>query len=319
MISTIIVNWNGRDLLADCIRSVQQQGPGCEIILVDNGSQDGSAAYVREQFPQVRLVPLGENLGFTGGNIEGLRHAGGDYILLLNNDARLADGFLAAMLQAMESDPELGICAAKIIVDGSDRLDSIGDLFTTAFTGTKVGMDRPHHLYQERRYLHGGCAAAALYRRSMLDQIGFLDPDFFLNHEDTDLNLRAWLAGWKCLYLPEAVAYHKVSTSIGNLSDTAVYYFSRNNEWVWIKNVPLGLMFRLLPQRMLYALSSFAYYCVMKGKWRAFLRGKVDALAGVPAMLRKRKEVQRLVRLSSAEIRSSLVPLSRYLLKRLND
>ena len=153
----------------------------------------------------------------------------------------------------------------------------------------------------------------------MLDEIGFLDGDFFLNHEDTDLNLRAWFAGWKCLFVPEAVAFHKVSRSIGNLSDTSVYYFSRNVEWVWIKNVPLSLMFRFLPQRIVYGVSSFVYYCLMKGKWRSFLKGKLDAVAGLPVMIRKRRVLQRLVRLSSGEIRAGLVPLSRYLKDRLND
>ena len=319
MISVIIVNWNGVELLGDCLTSVQRQDcDRYEIILVDNGSSDGSAAFVRERFPQAVVVALEHNSGFAGGNIEGLQRATGDYILLLNNDARLADGFLSAMLQAMDSDHDLGMCASKIIVDGTDSIDSVGDLFTTAFSGTKVGLDQPEQFFCERRFLHGACAAAAVYRRSMLDEIGFLDRDFFLNHEDTDLNLRAWLAGWKCLFVPQAVAYHKVSRSIGNLSDTSVYYFSRNVEWVWIKNVPLWLMLRFLPQRILYGFTSFVYYCILKGRWRAYIKGKVDALAGLPAMLKKRRAVQRLVRLSPAVVSKELLPLCRYLKSRVD-
>lgn len=320
MASIIIVNWNGKELLADCIGSVLRQTfKGIEIILVDNGSRDGSVAFVEQAFPSVKVVSLSENTGFTGGNIEGYRVSSGHYIVLLNNDARLTERWLEHMVAAVESDSAIGFCSSKIVIDGTTKIDSAGDVFTSAFTGTKLGEYEEESNFVQRRLVPGACAAAVLYKREMLDEIGFLDPDFFLNHEDTDLNLRAWLAGWKCLFVPEAVAYHKVSTSIVPMSDTAVYYFSRNNEWVWLKNVPLGLLVRTLPQRILYELSSFGYFCVMKGRWKPFIKGKLDAVRGAGAMLRKRKAVQALVRLSSSHTTRQLVPISSYLKGRLKS
>lgn len=320
LVSVIIVNWNGLHLLDACISSLLAQTyKNFEIILVDNNSQDNSVAYVNQRYPFVITEPLDSNRGFTGGNIAGYRIAQGDFIVLLNNDACLCERWLELMLNAIESDPKVGSCSAKILIEGTDLVDSVGDVFTSAFTGTKLGEHQNTNCYNEPVYVSGACAAAVMYRRAMLQDIGFLDDDFFLNHEDTDLNMRSWLAGWKCRFVPDAVAYHKVSASIGALSDTSVYYFTRNNVWVWIKNVPFLLMLKYLPHRILYEISLFVFFCILQKKWKSYLRGKRDALAGLPVMLKKRKQVQELVRLKTEEIEKSLVSLASYLLKRVKN
>ena len=314
LVSIIIVNHNGRHLLKGCLESVFAQSyRNFELILVDNGSSDGSVEFVRENFPSVRVVALNENRGFAGGNNEGLRYANGEFIALLNNDAFASRDWLKSLVGAILMDERIGICSSKIIIEGTNKIDSAGDVFTTAFTGTKMGEFQDEDRFSVRRFVPGACAAAVLYRRAMLDEIGFFDDDFFLNHEDTDLNMRAWLAGWRCIFVPEAVVYHKVSASIGYLSDTSVYYFARNTEWVWIKNVPFRLMLRYLPQRIMYEIASFGYSCILKNRWRPFIRGKVDALIGLPLMIKKRRQVQPLIRLTGRQIRKELIPISRYL------
>jgi len=318
LVSVIIVNWNGRHLLARCLESVfNQTFTDIEVILVDNGSTDDSAAYIDSEFPRVRLISLSKNRGFTGGNNEGFRQSNGSFIVLLNNDAALKNDWLEYMLSVMESDAGMGSCASKIMIDGTDMLDSAGDIFTTAFTGTKLGELQKESNYTKSRAVSGPCAAAAIYRRTMLEQIGFFDEDFFLNHEDTDLNMRAWFAGWRCQFVPAAVAYHKVSSSIGELSDTSVYYFSRNSLWVWAKNVPLPLMLRFLPQRILYELNSFVNFCLVHGKWLPYMRGKWDAVRGLPTMFRKRKELSKFLKLDNEHIVRELIPITQYLFKRL--
>lgn len=317
-VSLIIVNWNGCHLLRGCLDAVMAQTyRDFEVILVDNGSNDDSCAFVHQYFPTVRLVSLSHNIGFTGGNIAGYQVSRGKYIALLNNDTRPEPQWLEELVKEMKTDDTLGICASRIIIDGTNLLDSVGDCFTTAFTGTKIGSLEPATNYLSPATFHGGCAAAILYRRDMLNGIGFLDDDFFFNHEDTDLNLRAWLSGWQCRYVPAAIVHHKVSASIGNLSEKGVYYFARNIEWVWIKNVPLLLMMQYLPQRILYEIASLSYFCVSKGKWRAFFRGKLDAIKGLAVMLHKRRQIQRLIVRRSADIRQGLIPLRSYLVKRL--
>lgn len=319
-VSIIIVNWNGKEILKNCLDSILKQSfNDYEVIVVDNGSVDNSVEFIPKYYPSFNVVALKENTGFTGGNIEGLKHAKGDFIVLLNNDAVLTPDWLSTMVSAIDSDCRIGFCSSKIIIEGTNKIDSVGDMFTTAFTGVKLGEFRNADEFSIRKYVPGACAAALIFRKSMLDEIGFLDNDFFLNHEDTDLSMRAWLAGWKCLFVPEAVVYHKVSASIGNLSDTSVYYFSRNNEWVWIKNTPLLLLIRYLPQRIIYEMSSFGYFCILKRKWRPFIKGKVAALLKLPLMLKKRKEIQKLIKLSNQEIQKELIPISKYLKDRLHQ
>jgi GT2 family glycosyltransferase len=313
-VTIIIVNWNGKHMLADCLDAViAQDCPDFEVVLVDNGSTDGSAQFVQSNYPSVKLVQLQENRGFTGGNLAGFNCAAGDFVALLNNDTRPDKGWLRALSAGMHADSRIGICASKIIIDGTNKIDSVGDLFTTAFTGTKLGSLRDCEEFNTSIFVHGACAAAALYRRTMLDQIGFLDDDFYFNHEDTDLNLRAWLAGWKCLFVPEAIVHHKVSASVGELSDKTVYYFSRNNVWVWVKNIPLGILLCHLPQRLTYEFSAFVFFCILKKKWKPFLRGKIDAFKHLPQMLEKRKEVQKHITLSNHEIHHNLMPIIEYL------
>lgn len=318
LVSIIVVNWNGLNLIKGCIDSIYAQTfSDYEIIIVDNASEDGSVAFIKKNYPQVVVLQQAENTGFTGGNIAGFNASSGDFIVLLNNDAVLTDQWLEVMVAAFMVDSSIGLCSSKIVIAGTNLVDSVGDAFTTAFTGTKMGEYEPESKFTESRFVSGACAAAVIYRREMLEQIGFLDEDFFFNHEDTDLNLRAWLSGWRCLFVPEAVVYHKVSASVGELSDKGVYYFSRNNEWVWVKNIPSNLIIGTIMQRIVYELSAFAFFCIIKGKWLAFLCGKIDAIRKLPAMLKKRKYIQQNIRLSNSEIKASLMPISKYLLIRL--
>jgi GT2 family glycosyltransferase len=319
-ISIIIVNWNGRKHLEPCLESIYHQTyPSYEVIMVDNDSRDDSIEFVTKRYPMVRIIKLDKNRGFAGGNIEGLNHAQGKYIALLNNDAVLTECWLEYMISAIESGESIGLCSSKIVIAGSHKIDSAGDCFTTAFNGTKVGEYDDDQNYSTRRYVQGACAAAVMYKRALLDQIGFYDDDFFFNHEDTDLNMRAWLAGWKCLFVPEAVVYHKVSASLGTLSDLSVYYFSRNTEWVWLKNMPLKLMLRYFPQRLIYEFASFGYFCILMRKYRPFLTGKFHAVLQLRKMLNKRRTIQKLVRLTERQIASELMPISKYIVLRLRN
>jgi GT2 family glycosyltransferase len=314
MVSIIIVNWNGAHLIRSCLDSVcRQTYTEYEVIFVDNGSTDDSVNLVERSYPTVTIVGLGSNHGFAGGNIAGLQHSRGEFVVLLNTDAALADDWLEVVLSALNSDVAIGSCFTKLVIEGTSLIDSAGDNFTTAFNAVKIGDHQLESAYSSRKFVTGACAAAVMYRRSMLEQIGFFDEDFFLNAEDTDLNMRAWLAGWKCLFVPDSVAYHKVSATLGVLSDTAVYHYARNIEWVWIKNVPLITMLRYTPQRIMYESVSFIYYCIVAGKWKAYCKGKFDACRKLPAMIKKRKQVQKLVRLNSRDIAADLLSFGNYL------
>ncbi len=309
-VSVIVVNWNGATLLAACLRSLSAQTyRDFEIIVVDNGSEDRSAINVAHAFSQVTLVALGENSGFAGGNLAALRIANGEFLALVNNDTRVEPYWLEKLIQPMLHNSALGICASKIIIEGSGKIDSIGTAVTTAGVGFNCTAREHSDSHEAFAPVFGACGAAALYRGRMLEEIGFFDKDFFLYDEDTDLSFRAQLAGWKCVYVPTAVVYHIGHATTGRLSDTHVYYHTRNLEFVWIKNMPLGLMLRFAHHKLIQELGSFCYLCLRHGKWRPYFRAKRDALKMIPVMLRRRKEVQSRRRVSNKYLRQLMTSI----------
>jgi GT2 family glycosyltransferase len=310
LVSIIVVNWNRRGLLNDCLGSLSRQSySNYEIILVDNGSSDESVRFVKESFPLVKVVELRENKGFSGGNSAGFKIANGEFIALVNNDVRAEPDWLEQILQPMLGNPEVGICASKLIIDGTEAIDSAGDGLNTGGVGFNRGLkiDRKHFSISE--FIFGACGAAALYRRSMLQEIGFFDDEFFLYDEDIDLNFRAQLAGWKCRYVPDAVAHHRGNATSERLSELHVYYHTRNLEFVWIKNTPARLMIRFFHHKLIHELAAFGYLCLRHGKWHAYFRAKQDALRMLPLMWKKRKMIQSRSRVSSFYLRSMMTPL----------
>jgi GT2 family glycosyltransferase len=309
-VSIIVVNWNGKALLKDCLGALcHQTYPNKQIILVDNGSVDQSVIYVRENFPLVKAVELSRNTGFTGGNLAGLLFARGDFVALVNNDTRAQDHWLENLIQPMLEDSTVGICASKVLFDDGRAINSAGDGLTTAAVGFNRGLGKAGELFMDPEFVFGACGAAVLYRRRMLNEIGFLDDDFFLYDEDTDLNFRAQLAGWKCAYVPNAIVYHKSNATSGRLSDLHVYYHSRNLEFVWLKNMPASLMLRYAHHKLIQEFGSFLYLCVRHGKCSSFFRAKKDALKMFPLTWRKRKEIQAKKRVPNSYLRELLSPM----------
>ena len=309
-VSIIIVNYNGRDLLQSCLASIYAQSfHSIEVIVVDNGSLDGTVEYVRENFPRTLLVPLPENRGFAGANNEGLRHATGDYILLLNNDTVVDKDCIASLFAAMQEDPACGICAVKMLAAGTDLIDSAGDGFSSNLKGFKRGEGKPAHFYNESGYVFGACAGAAMYRKKMIEEIGFLDGDFFLIYEDTDLNLRAQLAGWKVRYVPSARVHHKVRSTIGHMSDAAVFYAIRNSELVRIKNIPLGIFARCFPSYAVAMLLEIIFFGIVYRKFKLYCKAKLDAVKLLPKMLKKRRAILGKKKVSNAYLYGLITPI----------
>jgi hypothetical protein len=161
--SVIVVNWNGERLLDGCLASLAVQT--CrerEVILVDNGSTDGSVDIVRRKFPEVRVVALPENRGFAGGDCAGLKAATGEFVALANNDVRVEAQWLERLGAAMAEHPEVGICASKVLVEGTGRINSAGSGVTTAGVGFNSGAGAPAPAYEQREWVFGGYGVAVL-------------------------------------------------------------------------------------------------------------------------------------------------------------
>lgn len=300
MISIVVLNYNGQRYLDACLASLAEQTyQDFELIVVDNASTDGSVEHLRDHFPQVRLVINEANLGFAAGTNSGIRAARGEFILTFNNDAQADRHFLEHIIEPMV-DAKVGSCAAKMLFpDG--RINSAGICFSRSGAAWDRGMfENDSGQYDLQEEVFGACAGAALYRKSMLDEIGLFDEDFFLYMEDVDLAFRARLAGWRCIYVPRAKVYHHHGGTAGFGSDLAVYYGNRNVIWYAVKDFPAWLLISSLPFILARNLAVIPYYA-LHGQSRVILKSKLDALRGVPKMLEKRKHILR--KASSAEIR----------------
>jgi len=314
VVSIIIVNWNGRAYLPDCLDSLAGQTfRDFEVILVDNGSVDESVSFVKEHYPWVKLVLLGENTGFSVGNNRGMEHAAGEYIITLNNDTRAESDWLETLVKTAVRYPNAGMIGCRICsFDDTDIIDSIG------MGICRDGMSRGR--FRNRRWSDLSCreveeilfpsACAALYRRSMIDVIGFFDDDFFAYAEDSDLGLRGRLAGWEAVSATRAVVYHKYSKSSGSFSPLKVYLVERNHYWVALKNFPPGLIF-MLPLftilRYLEQARTVIYGSGTGGEFRSseskfglmksLVRAIFDSFRGIPRMFRKRRQAMKIRRL----------------------
>lgn len=307
--SVVVLNWNRKALTACCLQSLRAQTlTDKDVILVDNGSRDGSAAELAKAFPEVRLVALPDNRGFCGGNNAGIRASHSPYVALLNNDAQAEPGWLAALVGALQINTRAGLAASKIVLhDQPQLLDTAGDLYTVAGAAAKRGHRQRADLpeFNAPGPVFGACAGAALYRRRMLDEIGLLDEDFFIAQEDVDLSFRARLAGYGCLYVPGAVARHRLNATLQAHSEDYVYYGHRNLEFVYLKNMPGPLLALTLPLHLADVLLSGAYHA-LRGRGGAFWRAKRDALRGLRCVWRKRVAIQQKRRISIPALWSSL-------------
>jgi len=327
-ITVIVVNWNRRELLRSCLASLEAQrnAPPFEVIVVDNGSSDGSSAMLADLKPHLpfslRVIENTVNLGFCGANNQGIDCASGEWIALLNNDAEAHPDWLAAMSDAVASRPDYGMVACKILVyEDPKRIDKAGHLIYPDGQNRGRGSGQPddgRFDQMEDVLWPDGCAA--MYRKSMLRQIGGFDEDLFAYADDAELGLRARIAGWKCIYAPGAVVLHHRGATLGVLSSRRLQLIERNRILLVVKHFPASLVWCNAPYWIVRvaagAWAGFrqkgeaARFPGFRGKLRiagAFLSGAIQAAGMIPATLRKRREMEKLRRLTPREVRELLL------------
>jgi len=324
LISVVVVNWNRRELLRACLESLRrQQAVDFEVIVVDNGSDDGSTEMVAKDFASIGNKPItlirnSTNMGFCAANNQGIEASRGVFVALINNDAEAAPGWLDALSRAFEARPDVGMAASKILVyEDPTRIDKAGHLIYPDGQNRGRGMGDPddgRFDVPEEALWPDGCAA--MYRKQMLDEIGAFDEDFFAYGDDAELGLRARIAGWKCLYVPTATVRHHRGSTLGLESTRRLKLIERNRVLLVMKLFPWSLLWRnwwYYGVRLAAgAWASFhgagetAQFPGWKGKLRmakALMTGDLEALALSPRMFRKRREFRRLRRLSPHDVR----------------
>ncbi len=311
--SVIIPNWNGLKYLDVCLTALRNQTyPDVEVIVADNASEDGSQAFIRENFPDVIIVQLSENMGFTGACNAGMTAATGEYISLLNNDTEVEPDWVSGLVDALQRHPEAGFAASKMMLfDQRDHFHTAGDTYRVdGMPGNRGVWEKDEGQYDAEEFVFSACGGASVYRRQMLDKVGLLDHDFYFSCEDLDLSWRAQLQGYKCLYVPGAVVYHQLSATGGG--ETASFYNGRNFIYLLIKDYPRELWHKYwwAILRNQFKIASEALQAWRGPASRARLRGMLSAVWHLPKLLRKRKRIQATRRVSIADLEEILIPLN---------
>jgi GT2 family glycosyltransferase len=304
LISIIIVTYNSAAYLPRCLDNlVMQTRQNFEVVLLDNGSVDESLSLSEAYLPKLSLeiVKLGQNKGFAVANNIGASLARGQWFALLNADAFPEPDWLEQLLEAVKTYPNAFFTSRQIQANNPVYLDGEGDNYHVSGYAWRNNYGQPVYYDNQSEYVFSACGAAALYpRQEFLDAGGF-DEDYFSYHEDVDLGFRLRLRGLNCVLVPQAIVHHVGSASTGKKSDFSIYYGHRNLVWTYFKDMPSTLFWLYLPLHIAVNFFFLVYFTII-GKGNVIWRAKLDAIRGLPMILKKRREVQFQLKTPIAEI-----------------
>jgi len=290
-IDIVIPTWNGKQLLGPCLASICNQSfTSFRVIVVDNGSTDGSADYIRAGFPEVRLIGLDANRGFSAAVNAGIAAGEAPLIFLLNNDTELAPDCLAKLAAAAAGSDDDFFAPKMLSFHQREILDGAGDGFLRGGVGYRLGtMERDSEVYNRSRRVFGACGGAALYRRAMFDRVGLFDEDYFAYLEDVDFNFRANRAGFTCRYVPAARVFHIGSATSGSrINSFTVRLSTRNNFFLLLKNYPWSFFIRFLAPILIYQFF-WLLFVIKKGQLGGYTAGIAGFFGNIGPVLAKRK------------------------------
>jgi len=297
-VTAIIVNWNDKDVIVECIQSLLDQNRNkIDIIISDNGSKDDSVEFIRKRFPSIKIIENGKNLGFGSAINRGLGLAKGDYLLFLNSDLKLHSKCVGELAKVLESDPNVGGTIPKILhIDQQNTINSLGVLIN--YTGIAypnlLGQKDPG--YQEP--FESACGGIFMLRREVYETVGGFDEDLFLYHEDHDLSWRIRLAGWHLKVIPQAIMYHHYKFNKGILK----YYSSEKNRLhILLKNMEVKTLALISPALIIVEFSQWFHAAI--NKWFLLkMKSYFEILILLPSILTKRKKLKLLRKVSDKEI-----------------
>jgi GT2 family glycosyltransferase len=309
-LSVVVVDWNAGELVTRCLGALARQTvrPGT-VLVVDNASASETWRHVGADTLPVEMIRQADNSGFATGTNRGIGLVpDAEWIALLNPDAFPEPGWLERLLAAAREHPECSFFASRqVMAEDPARLDGAGDAYGVSGFAWRRDRGRPVvEARNEPEEVFGPCAAAALYRREALEEVGGLDGSFFCYFEDVDLSFRLRLAGHRCLYVPDAIVHHVGSATSGRRSDFSVYHGHRNLVWTFVKNMPGPLLALYWPHHLLLNMVSLVWF-TLRGQGRTIWKAKWDALRGLPRVLRQRRAVQAKRRVGSWELRRLMV------------
>lgn len=305
----VVLNWNGRDMLEACLKSLQSQTCSNEIIVVDNGSTDSSVELIESKFPNIHLMKQSKNHGFAGGVNIGIKYAmknDADAVALFNNDAVADKSWLENLVSILESSPDTGIVACKLLRSDGKFFDSTGDFYSSRGIPFPRGRNQEDKKqFEKTEEVFGASGGASLYRTRMLNEIGMFDERFFAYFEDVDISFRAQLASWKIIYQPNSIAYHEVGATSSRLGDFSRYHSIKNFLILYTKNMPTALYWKYLPL-FLYQFTRTTVRSIIDMKLGIWFRAVFAFISSLPGILKDRKIIQKSRKVSTKYIGSIL-------------
>jgi GT2 family glycosyltransferase len=302
--SVVVANWNRRSDLEGCLAALRAQTyQDFEVIVVDNGSTDGSLELLEAEFTEVRVIPLGENLGFAAANNIGIREARGEYVALLNNDTEVDRRWLAELVASLERHPAAASVTSKMLLfDQPDTIDGAGDVLNWSFLPHPRGHRAPDlGQFQDEVEVFSASGGAALWRGDVLKGLGAFDEAFFAYYEDVDLGFRARLQGHECWYVPTSSVRHRRGATSKGLVEFELFHPLKNRWFMIVKNTPARLFVRHLPQ-IIFGDVHWAHRAITNRRARAAFRAYGVVLRSLPRLLRQRRSIQRSRRLPLNEL-----------------
>ena len=274
-VTVIIPNYNGDAYIEECLKSLKAQSfRDFEILIVDNASEDASADYIKEHYPEIELIRLDQNYGFSRAVNEGIRRTKTPYLILLNNDTKCDPDFIKELVCEIEKSEKVFSVASKMLqMYAPDKIDGAGDLYCALGWAFARGKDRKKSRYEKSGKVFSACAGAAIYRRDLFEQIGYFDEFHFTYLEDVDVGYRARIMGYENRYTPKAVVYHAGSGATGSRYNSFKVRIAARNSWYVIyKNMPALQIILNLPF-FLIGFGVKALFFILKGYGREYLSG----------------------------------------------
>ena len=302
LVTVVVVTWNGLPLLRRCLPAVlAQRGVPFEVVVVDNGSRDGSVAWLRRlaatlanapAAPALRVLSSNRNLGFAAANNWAIGESTAPFVATLNNDASPEPGWLAALVAAVQADHTVGSCASQIVFATRPQVvNSAGVAADRAGIAWDRDVGTPRQAEGPPVEVFGASAGAALYRREMLDDVGVFANAFFMYLEDVDLAWRARLRRWRCTYVPAAVVRHVHSASAGDGSPFKLWHLGRNKVALLVRCCPAPMLWSYAPVIIGYDLAAVLWAWLRRGETSG-LRGRLAGLARWRDLLTERRDIQ---------------------------
>lgn len=299
-VSIVVINYNGAKYLKDCFDSLEKLSyPNYEVILVDNASSDDSIEFTRENYPWVRMAALDKNYGFAEGNNKAAEVASGEYIAFLNNDTKVDADWLTELVKVAASDKNIGICTSKIYLMGEEGvLNSAGGTVNLVGQGWDKGyLEKDQGQYDQICEVFDPCGAAFLIKKELGERIGYFEKSHFAYYEDLDIGWKTWLFGYKVLYVPKAIVYHKWGGTFNTVDSMfKIYLFERNRLMTFARNFSSTTLVKLMPLLLVNeVIRTFGYILIYKNPKYLLLRVKIYAsvLTRIPYIMNKRHYIQK--------------------------